>query len=98
AFALAGVACLFGAIDIAGPSIILIAFTLGLTYPWRKVPADTLVQESIPDRYRGRVFALYDMLFSLPRVIAAALAIPLIPHLSSGLYVAIVGAAYLLWA
>src|SRR2546426_6803397 len=38
------------------------------------------------------------MMFSLPRVIAAALAILLIPHLSSGLYVAIVGAAYLLWA
>ncbi len=56
-----------------------------------------MVQESIPDRYRGRVFALYDMMFSLPRVIAAALAILLIPNLSSGAYVAIVGAAYLLW-
>jgi len=98
AFALAGAVCLAGAIHIAGPSIIVISFTLGLTYPWRKVPADTLVQESIPDRYRGRVFALYDMMFSLPRVIAAALAILLIPHMSSGGYVAMVGAAYLLWA
>jgi len=98
AFALAGLACLGGAIDIAGPSIIVISFTLGLTYPWRKVPADTLVQESIPDRYRGRVFAFYDMLFSLPRVIAAAIAIPVIPRLSSNAYVAMVGAAYLLWA
>lgn len=98
AFAVAGVACLAGSSRIAGPSIILISFTLGLTYPWRKVPADTIVQESIPDRYRGRVFALYDMMFSLPRVVSAALAILLIPHLSSGSYVAIVGAAYLLWA
>ena len=98
AFALAGAICLAGSVHIAGPSIILISFTLGLTYPWRKVPADTIVQESIPDRYRGRVFALYDMMFSLPRVIAAALAILLIPHLSSCLYVAVVGAAYLLWA
>ena len=98
AFALVGAICLAGSVHIAGPSIILISFTLGLTYPWRKVPADTIVQESIPDRYRGRVFALYDMTFSLPRVIAAALAILLIPHLSSGLYVAVVGAAYLLWA
>lgn len=97
AFALAGAICLAGSVRIAGPSIILISFTLGLTYPWRKVPADTMVQESIPDRYRGRVFALYDMMFSLPRVIAAALAILLIPNLSSGAYVAIVGAAYLLW-
>jgi len=98
AFALAGAVCLLGSIRIVGPSIILISFTLGLTYPWRKVPADTMVQESIPDRYRGRVFALYDMMFSLPRVISAALAILLIQHLSSGVYVAIVGAAYLLWA
>ncbi len=98
AFALAGAICLAGSVHVAGPSIILISFTLGLTYPWRKVPADTMVQEAIPDRYRGRVFALYDMMFSLPRVISAALAILLIPHLSSGVYVAIVGAAYLLWA
>jgi hypothetical protein len=69
-----------------------------LTYPWRKVPADTMVQHSIPDRYRGRVFALYDMSFALPRVIAAALAILLIPHLSSATLVALIGLAYLAWA
>ena len=97
AFAIAGAVCLAGSIHIAGPSIILISFTLGLTYPWRKVPADTVVQESIPDRFRGRVFAFYDLMFSLPRVVAAALAILLIPHLSSGVYVAMIGAAYLLW-
>ncbi|TMK85781.1 MAG: MFS transporter [Actinobacteria bacterium] len=97
AFALAGVACVVGSVRIFGPSILLISFTLGLTYPWRKVPADTLVQHSIPDRFRGRVFALYDMAFAMPRVIAAALAIPLIPRLSSRLIVALVGLAYLAW-
>lgn len=98
AFALAGVACLLGAIRIAGPTILLVSFTLGLTYPWRKVPADTLVQHSIPDRYRGRVFALYDMAFALPRVVAAALAIVVIPRTSSQGLVAVVGLAYLAWA
>jgi MFS family permease len=98
AFALAGAACLVGSIRIAGPTILLISFTLGLTYPWRKVPADTLVQHAIPDRYRGRVFALYDMAFALPRVIAAALAIVLIPRLSPGSFVALIGLAYLAWA
>jgi MFS family permease len=98
AFALAGAACLIGSIRIAGPTILLISFTLGLTYPWRKVPADTMVQHSIPDRYRGRVFALYDMCFALPRVIAAALAIVLIPNLSSAALVALIGLAYLAWA
>jgi MFS family permease len=98
AFALAGAACLLGSIRITGPTILLISFTLGLTYPWRKVPADTLVQHFIPDRYRGRVFALYDMAFALPRVIAAALAVVLIPHLSTRGFVVMVGLAYLAWS
>jgi MFS family permease len=97
-FAVAGVACLLGAIRIAGPTILLISFTLGLTYPWRKVPADTMIQHSIPNRYRGRVFALYDMAFALPRVVAASLAIVVIPHLSTRAIVAAVGLAYLLWS
>ena len=98
AFALAGAACLVASVRIAGPSILLISFVLGLTYPWRKVPADTLVQHSLPDRYRGRVFAIYDMMFAMPRVIAALLAIPLIPHLTTRSFVLMVGLAYLAWA
>jgi MFS family permease len=97
AFALAGGACLLGSIRIVGPTMLLISFTLGLTYPWRKVPADTMVQHSIPDRYRGRVFALYDMAFALPRPIAAALAIVLIPQVSARSLVALIGLAYLAW-
>ena len=97
-FAVAGLVCLVVAPVIVGPTILLVSFVLGLTYPWRKVPGDTLVQESIPDRYRGRVFALYDVFFALPRVIAAAIAIPLVPALSSGWILAICGALYLLWS
>jgi MFS family permease len=55
------------------------------------------VQETIPDRFRGRVFALYDMAFSLPRVAAAGLAILLIPHLAASWIVALAGLTYLLW-
>jgi MFS family permease len=98
AFAIAGAVCLAGATRITGFTILLVSFTLGLTYTWRKIPADTLVQEAIPDRFRGRVFALYDLAFSLPRVIAAALAVLLIPHLSAGWIVAACGAVYLAWA
>jgi MFS family permease len=97
-FAASGLVCLLVAPIIVGPTILLVSFVLGLTYPWRKVPSDTLVQESIPDRYRGRVFALYDVFFALPRVIAAAIAIPLIPAMSSGWILAICGALYVLWA
>ncbi len=97
AFAVAGVVGLLVAPRIIGPTVFLMSFTLGLTYPWRKVPADTIVQDSIPDRYRGRVFALYDLAFSLPRVAAATLAIVLIPNLSSGWILAACALVYLLW-
>jgi MFS family permease len=97
AFALAGVVSLLVAPQIHSIPILVEAFTLGLTFPWRKVPADTIVQESVPDRFRGRVFALYDMAFSLPRVIAAGIAVALIPALSPGWIVAACGLAFLLW-
>jgi MFS family permease len=97
AFAVAGIVGLVVAPMITDLTVFVMSFTLGLTYPWRKVPADTIVQDSIPDRYRGRVFALYDLGFSLPRVAAAGLAIVLIPNLSSGWILAICALVYLLW-
>lgn len=98
AFAVSGVITLAASLHIAAPTILLVSFTLGLTYPWKKVPTDTLVQESIPDRFLGRVFALFDVAFSLPRVVAAGLAILLIPHVSVRWLVAGVGVAYLAWS
>ena len=98
AFAIAGVAGLLVAPRIIGPTVVLMSFALGLTYPWRKVPADTIVQNAIPDRYRGRVFALYDLAFSLPRVAAAGLAILLVPNLSPGWILAACALTYLLWS
>lgn len=97
AFGVAGVVGLLVAPRIIGPTVFLMSFTLGLTYPWRKVPADTIVQDSIPDRFRGRVFALYDLAFSLPRVAAATLAIVVIPNLSPGWILAGCAMVYLLW-
>ena len=98
AFAIAGVACLAVAPALTGLLILLVSFVLGLTFAWRKVPVDTMVQESIPDRYRGRVFSLYDLTYSMARVAAAVVAVPLIPLLSPGWLLASVGAAYLLWS
>jgi MFS family permease len=97
AFAVAGLVALLVAPKIIGLTVVVMSFTLGLTYPWRKVAADTIVQDTIPDRYRGRVFALYDLAFSLPRVAAAALAIVLIPSVSPGWILAACGLIYLLW-
>jgi MFS family permease len=97
AFALAGVSCVAVAPVIAGPTILLASFALGLTFAWRKVPVDTIVQSSIPDRYRGRAMAVYDLLYSTSRVFSAFLAVPLIPRLSSGWLLGLTGLVYLLW-
>jgi MFS family permease len=97
AFALAGVSCVGVAPVISGQTILLASFALGLTFAWRKVPVDTIVQSSIPDRYRGRVMAVYDLLYSTSRVFSALLAVVLIPRLSSGWLLGLTGLAYLLW-
>ncbi|HEX2089625.1 MAG TPA: MFS transporter [Actinomycetota bacterium] len=98
AFAIAGVACLAVAPALTGLLILVVSFVLGLTFAWRKVPVDTLVQESIPDRYRGRVFSIYDLSYAMARVVAAVVAVPVIPLLSPGWLLAAVGAVYLLWS
>jgi MFS family permease len=97
AFAVAGATCLAVAPAITGLTILLVSFALGLTFSWRKIPVDTMVQESIPDRYRGRVFTLYDLGYSMARVIAALAAVAVVPRLSTAWLVALVGMAYLIW-
>ncbi len=54
-------------------------FVLGLTGQGIKICVDTAVQESVLDRYRGRVFAFYDMLYNVTFVAAAGLAAALLP-------------------
>lgn len=97
AFAAAGLVSLGVAPAIAGLTILVLSFVLGLTFAWRKIPVDTIVQEAVPDRFRGRVFAVYDLLYSGSRVLAALAAVVLVPHVSTGWLVAGVGLAYLLW-
>jgi MFS family permease len=97
AFALAGVVTVGLAPVITGLTILVISFVLGLTFAWRKIPVDTMVQEAVPDRFRGRAFAVYDILYATARVAAAAAAVVLVPRLSTGWLVAAVGLAYLAW-
>ena len=56
---------------------------LGLTFAWKKVSVDTMVQESLPDGYRGRVFSVYDFFYNMARLVAALVAVALFPVLSS---------------
>jgi hypothetical protein len=48
------------------------AFVLGVAAQGSKICVDTIVQESIEDAYRGRVFSFYDVLFNVSFVAAAA--------------------------
>ncbi|MFD8598073.1 MFS transporter [Kitasatospora sp. NPDC059646] len=56
------------------------ALLLGVVTQSTKICADTLVQESVEDEFRGRVFAIYDVLVNVSFVAAAgvtALVLPL---------------------
>jgi MFS family permease len=98
AFVAGGLVLILVSTRITGWSVLLASFAVGLTFAWKKIPVDTLVQEAIPDGYRGRVFAVYDVLYNLSRVVAAFLAIPMVNAFGPAWSVAIVGIAFLLWA
>ncbi|MEU1122573.1 MFS transporter [Streptomyces sp. NPDC005899] len=55
------------------------AFLLGLVTQGSKIATDTEVQTSVDDSFRGRVFSLYDVLFNLAFVAAAAMAALALP-------------------
>jgi predicted MFS family arabinose efflux permease len=96
-FLASGLVLLGVSLHITGWSVLLASFATGLTFAWKKVPIDTLVQESLPDGYRGRVFAVYDVAYNLARVVAAAVAVPLFPALGDARTVALVGLVFVLW-
>jgi hypothetical protein len=51
--------------------LLILAFLLGFTSQGIKISADTTVQESVEDTYRGRVFSVYDTIFNVTYVAAA---------------------------
>ncbi|HET9649585.1 MAG TPA: MFS transporter [Microlunatus sp.] len=81
------IACLFasavfqlvpGAIYV--PAWLMVAgFLLGLTAQGIKICVDTLVQAHVDDEFKGRVFVIYDMIFNVVLVAAAALAALIVP-------------------
>jgi MFS family permease len=98
AFLAGGLALLAVSIYVTGWSVLVASFAVGLTFAWKKVPVDTLVQEAVPDGYRGRVFAVYDVAYNLSRVVASFLAIPLLAAFGEAGAVAIVGIVFVLWS
>jgi predicted MFS family arabinose efflux permease len=98
AFVAGGIVLLAVSFLIEDWSVLLASFAVGLTFAWKKISVDTMVQEATPDGYRGRVFSVYDVVYNLARVAAAALAIPMIPRLDVEGSLAVVGAVFVLWA
>ena len=75
--------------------LLVAAFFLGFAAQASKICVDTLVQESIEDDFRGRVFSFYDTLFNLSFVSAAlASAFLLPPDGKSYAVIAIVAVGY----
>src|SRR5207248_405418 len=97
AFAVSGAPLLGAAFAVDRFTVLVVSFAVGVGFAWMKVPADTMTQEAIPDAYRGRVFAMYDVGNNMARVFAAVLAIGLLRALSVTTVVAASGALLLVW-
>lgn len=98
AFLAGGVVLIAVSLYVTGWSVLIASFFVGLTFAWKKVPVDTLVQEAVPDGYRGRIFSVYDVAYNVSRVIAAFVAIPLVPTLGEEWTVALIGVAFVLYS
>lgn len=81
------------------PALLVSSYFLGLASQGIKICVDTLVQAGVDDAFRGRVFSLYDVIFNVAFVAAAAVAAVVLPPdgLSHGVLVT-VAAGYLLTA
>ncbi|GAA0940400.1 MFS transporter [Actinocorallia libanotica] len=97
--ATAAAGLLFLAVPFREPLYVAGGFVLGVAAQGIKVCVDTIVQQSVDDEFRGRVFAAYDMLFNAAFVAAACVAAAVLPP--DGLSYAVLGfviVAYLLGA
>jgi len=72
---------------------LLLGFALGLSAQCVKICVDTTVQQTVDDRYMGRVFALYDMLFNVAYVVGPAIAVPFMPATGKSLSVIVAAGA-----
>jgi MFS family permease len=77
-------------------SFLVVALVLGVVSQGVAICATTILQQEIGDSYRGRVFALYDMLFNVPYVLGALVAAQFIPDTGkSYAMIAVVAGGYL---
>lgn len=96
---IAGVATAAGFPPYQHRTLVVAGLALGFGSQAMKICVDTLLQESLHDIYRGRVFALYDVLFNVSFVAAAGCAAVVVPDDGYSLpVVSAIAAGYLLTA
>ncbi|MFJ6658625.1 MFS transporter [Streptomyces sp. NPDC091377] len=66
-------------LPFATAPLLAAAFVLGLTTQGAKIATDTVVQSTVEDGFRGRIFAVYDVLFNVAFVSAAGMAALMLP-------------------
>ncbi|MEA2506790.1 MAG: hypothetical protein QOH48_1408 [Actinomycetota bacterium] len=71
----AGIVALGGIVTI--PAVLGLTFVAGFGSFLTKVAVDAQVQQALPDEFRGRAFALYDILYNLASVVAGMLMVSL---------------------
>ncbi|MFE3882644.1 MFS transporter [Streptomyces lydicus] len=84
-----------GLFFLPGP-MLAAAFMLGLGTQGTKIATDTIVQSTVDDGFRGRIFAMYDVLFNAAFVGAAAVAALMLPP--DGRSLALLGVVTVLYA
>lgn len=89
--ALATASQLLLAVSVAYVAVLVGAGLLGLAAQGAKIAVDTIVQRDTDDAFRGRAFALYDVLYNAAFVGAAALGAVTLPDTgwSRGLFLAL---------
>ncbi|MEP6463524.1 MAG: MFS transporter [Frankiaceae bacterium] len=78
-FALASVVEVALGLPYTMPALLAAALLLGFAAQAAKISVDTILQQTVEDRVRGRVFALYDMLFNLSFIASAILGAFVLP-------------------
>ncbi|MFF6979042.1 MFS transporter [Streptomyces sp. NPDC008343] len=66
-------------LPFATTPMLIAAFVLGMTTQGAKIATDTIVQSSVEDGFRGRIFSVYDVLFNVAFVGAAGVAALVLP-------------------
>jgi MFS family permease len=61
------------------PAFLVMAFCVGLAGQGVVICAITVLQEELPDDYRGRAFSLYDMVYNIAFAAGALISVPFMP-------------------